>query len=256
MSTKNWDELADELGRWRAARRCATLWCRDDDAFECTPALDRLVSLSEARNVPVALAVIPTLAAEALAAWLEGRTSVSVVVHGYAHISHAPADEKRAEFGAHRAVEEMLAEVRLGLQRIEGLFGRRSRPVFVPPWNRLSDALRDRLPSAGFGGLSTYQSRHAAVPTTGLRQTNCHVDVIDWKVTRGFVGETTALGLLTHHLRSRRLNVVDADEPTGVLTHHKDHDEACWSFLEKLWDFTADSGAATWLDVSGAMWPN
>ena len=28
--------------------------------------------------------------------------------------------------------------------------------------------------------------------------------------------------------------MTDPDEPLGILTHHLDHDEATWSFLERL----------------------
>jgi len=72
--------------------------------------------------------------------------------------------------------------------------------------------------------------------------------VIDWKGSRGFVGETAALALLVGHFRARRLGNVDPDEPTGLLTHHLVHDPATWRFLEKLRDFLNKQPAARLLD--------
>ena len=40
---------------------------------------------------------------------------------------------------------------------------------------------------------------------------------------------------------------MDADEPTGLLTHHLDMDEASWAFVEELIGRTRDHSAASWL---------
>ena len=126
-------------------------------------------------------------------------------------------------------------------------------PVLVPPWNRLGKSLLDLLPSAGFEGLSTYQPRTSREPVAGLIQSNCHTDLINWRGSRSFIGERTVLEQITGHLRRRRQHEVD-NEPTGVLTHHRDHDEACWKFLEKLFEVTRDHGATQWLSVAEVMW--
>ena len=202
------------------------MWCRDDDAFERARALDKLVSISESAGVPRSgFAVIPVLASESLATWLREHDTVSVLVHGFVHVSHALSGEKRAEFGAHRPLENMLGELSLGWARFAELFRDRCLPLFVPPWNRFSDALLDKPATTGLVGVSTYQSRGSATPVHGIRQTNGRVDILEWKTPRGFVGETHALRLLIEQLAARRLYKVDAAEATGILTHHKDHDE-------------------------------
>jgi hypothetical protein len=99
----------------------------------------------------------------------------------------------------------------------------------------------------GFTGLSRYLPRRSA-QIHGLKQVNTHVDVIDWKGSRGFVGESEALGLLAGHFRARRTGAADADEPTGLLTHHLVHDPATWRFLEKLRDFLKKQSAVRLLD--------
>ena len=66
----SWRHLSEELDAWAEAGRSASLWWRDDDAVEPSPALARLLTLASARDLPLALAVIPARASEALAEWL------------------------------------------------------------------------------------------------------------------------------------------------------------------------------------------
>ena len=256
MPCADWRELDRELDRWAEHDRRATLWCRDDDAYDCSSALEKLVSMSDAAGVPVALAVIPVLATESLAVWVRQRKIVTVLVHGYAHLSHAPTGEKRAEFGAHRPLEVMVSELRLACTRIVELFRAHSLPLFVPPWNRLSFGLLDKLSNTGLAAIATYQARACAQPALGIKQSNCHVDIIDWKSTCGCVGEQRAPRLLIDHLAARRLGTVDADEATGILTHHKDHDDGCWLFLGQLWRNTGKHPGASWVNAEEAMWPH
>ncbi|HEX9449600.1 MAG TPA: hypothetical protein VF920_16560, partial [Dongiaceae bacterium] len=105
------------------------------------------------------------------------------------------------------------------------------------------------LPSLGFRGLSTYLPRSAIEPVPGLRQVNTHVDIIDWHGGQGFLGEDQALGLLSRHLRARRLSKVESTEPTGLLTHHLVQDAASWHFLERLQDWLSAYPMVRWLSA-------
>ena len=51
-----------------------------------------------------------------------------------------------------------------------------------------------------------------------------------------FLREAAALRLIADHLSARREGRADADEPTGLLSHHAVQDEACWRFLDALLD--------------------
>jgi hypothetical protein len=84
---------------------------------------------------------------------------------------------------------------------------------------------------AGYIGLSTYGPRRRADPDFAV--VNTHVDIIDW-TPRAFLGESESLDLVLRHLRARRDGRVDADEPTGILTHHLAHDTGCWNFANAL----------------------
>ncbi len=250
-----WDELVHELGRWAAAGRAATLWWRDDDACRPTPALETLIEMSNRAGIPVAIAVVPEQAGPELADGLEACERSAVLQHGYAHRNHAPAAEKKAELGPHRPKAAMLEDLRQGRDRLAALFEGRFLPVLVPPWNRIGSDLLEELPRLGLSAISTYGARSQASPRPGLRQANCHADIIDWKGSRHFVGEATALGLITSHLVARRERRVDAAEATGVLTHHLNHDEGCWKFMRQLFERTAGLPAARWLAAGEVVWP-
>ena len=248
MST--WRALERELDAWKTAGRPATLWWRDDDAERPGPALERLLALL-GDDVPLCLAVVPARADDALAVRL-ATTSVAVAVHGYDHRNRATRG-KKSEFPGDRDPQESKAEIERGRSRLERMFGARLLPVFVPPWNRLADALVPTLPGLGVAGLSRFAPRQEGQAAAGLVQVNTHVDPIDWHLGGGFVGEETALQSLIGHLDARRSRRADAAEPTGLLSHHARHDEALWEFLEDLKQVLCKHPAAHWLSPADAF---
>lgn len=241
-----WCALEAELGRWVAAGRRATLWWRDDDAREPSPALDRLLALVQRSAVPLGLAVVPEGCGRALAARLRGVAEVRVLLHGWSHLNHAPAGAKSSELGGHRPLADEQADLGRGLDRLRSTFADRLLPVLVPPWNRISPALVASLPRLGLRGLSTFAPRTAASPCPGLVQVNTHVDPVAWRAGRGFRGAWAVLGDLVAHLAARREGRADADEPTGILTHHLDHDAVGWAFVERLVVRLAGHPAVRW----------
>lgn len=230
--TGPWDRLARELDAWGEAARTATFWWRDDDATEPAPELDAL--LDTAGEVPVALAVVPHGASEALPARLANHAKVAVLQHGYAHANHAPDGEKKIELGPHRRADHVIAELATGQDRLDRLFGARFLPVMVPPWNRIAPFLVPMLPEMKYRGLSTFAPRTRAQPVAGLHQVNTHVDLIDWRGGRGFIGEDVAISAAIRHLADRREGRADPDEATGILTHHLVQDAESWTFVARL----------------------
>ncbi len=243
----SWRELEAELDRWRDAGRVADFWWRDDDAVKPSPPLARLLELSQASGVPLGLAVVPLEAAPELFAGLSGKLRASVLMHGPDHRNRAAPGEKKTEFAAAESDRDAVARLCIARERLEGLAGQRLLPVLAPPWNRFKQPLAKRLLEAGLHGLSGYGPRDRAEAAPGVPQVNTHVDLIDWRGTRGFVGEDAALRIAAKHLGARRNREVDASEPTGWLTHHALHDRATWSFLERLFERSAKRGAR-WID--------
>jgi hypothetical protein len=249
-----WRDLTEELDRWSDQGLTATLWWRDDDAALPDPALDRLLGLcTSLGDAPLALAVIPKTVHEEAAGAILARQSATVIQHGYAHRNHAAEGERKTEFGESRDGHAALDELVLGRRRLEAMFTERFAPILAPPWNRLAGPLIAQLAGAGLSGLTRYGPRAHANPAAGLVQVNCHIDVIDWRGSRGFVGEERALGLAIDHLRARRTAAVDSAEPTGLMSHHLAHDEAAWRFIEDFIAATGRHGAARWLTVGDAF---
>ena len=232
-----WDGLSEELALWRDAGRDVDLWWRDDDAGATTPALERMLSLASASDVPLALAVIPAKAEREMVEALPER--ITVIQHGTDHVNRAGAGEKKTEFPALEPAAEALSRLAAARARLREMAGARFLPVLAPPWNRLPEQLLPHLRPA-YVGLSRYGPRKGAA---ALLQINTHVDIVAWQGDRRFVGEEAALRMTANHLAMRRQGEVDAAEPTGLLTHHASHDETAWRFLERLFAFTCEAGA-------------
>ncbi len=232
--TLNWQPLDAELAIWRSEDRALPLWWRDDDAVAATPELSRLAALSARLQLPVHIAVIPARAERSLTDAVGAAPHLVPMVHGWAHRNHAPPDEKKAEFGAHRPLPTLQEAAAEGLRQLRGLFGDRLVPAFVPPWNRVTPELAAGLPALGYRSLSTYGPRIARDAAPGLLQVNTHLDPIDWKGSRSLVAPDMLIARVTDHLQDRREGRADASEPYGILTHHLVHDAAIWQFTETL----------------------
>lgn len=244
------DPLKRELAAWEDAGLNATFWWRDDDAVTATPALERLLSLAEAFDAPLCLAVIPALAETALADRLDGASGdLSVAVHGWRHKNQAPGGEKKSEFPGTADPDDLAAEARQALSKLQDMFGDRTAPVFVPPWNRYSPDLPAALPNLGYQGISAFGPRSPAHQVPGLCQVNCHVDPVDWRGHRGFVGQAAAVRQIAGHLKARRNGEVDRDEATGLLSHHLMEDDGVFDFFGQVVKLSNSFEGVRWLSA-------
>ena len=250
--TSIWVPLEAELDAWARAGRIARFWWRDDDATAPSASLDRLLAL--VGDSPVALAVIPETATDALARRLAVADNVTVLQHGIAHTNHAAASAKKAELGADRPMAVLTEALVAGRRRLEALFGTRFQPILVPPWNRIAGDLVRLLPQAGFVGLSTAGPRRQAEPVPGLHVINSHLDPIDWHGTRACRPAGDLIAEAAGHLAARRLGQADAAEPVGLLTHHLLDDPATERFVGDLAALVRTHPAAAWASV-GELWP-
>jgi hypothetical protein len=232
--TVDWSALDRELDTWQEAGLTLPLWWRDDDAIDRTPPLDLLSELSAQLNLPVHLAIIPKDAQTGLVEHMRSTPQLIPVVHGWAHQSHAPAGEKKSEFGAHRPIDDRLDEAEAGLRRLKELFGSSLRPMFVPPWNRIAPDMLPWLAGLGYAALSTFTPRSQSKAAPGLLQINTHLDPIAWKDSRSLLPEDELIRQVTQHLKDRRQGRADVREPYGILTHHLIHNAAIWTFTEAL----------------------
>lgn len=245
--TPDWSPLDTELAEWKASGLTLPLWWRDDDAIAPTDPLVRLADLTTRLGLPVHLAVIPADAGAALAEFTRTRRSLIPVIHGFAHRNHAPADEKKAEFGAHRPMSECLADAKAGLARMSEMFGQQLMPMFVPPWNRIAPDVVQGLAALGYEALSTFTPRQAPLATGGLVQINTHLDPIHWRGNRSLLPHEDLIAQVARELKDRRTGTTDNTEPYGILTHHLVHDKAIWQFTEALISRLLDGPADPWV---------
>jgi hypothetical protein len=243
-----WVALEAELDAWATAKREALLWWRDDDATEPTDQLTRLLDM--ASSTPISIAAVPASATEGLAEMLARYSAVSALPHGYSHQNHAPSMEKKSEFGLHRRLEDMVAEIDRGWRRLNTLMPHAATAVFVPPWNRIDSSVAEQLERIGLRAVSVFGP---TAPDKRFKQLNVHVDIIDWQRSRNFVGDELAIAAFINHLTSQRLADVIKSEVTGLMTHHLNHDPASWRFIERLLEVTHKHPASRWISVKDLL---
>ena len=222
MTVPAWSDLTAALDRRSAQGRPVSVWLRDDDAVEATPALDRLASLCERHGMPALLAVIPEGATAGLQRSIAAHPLLRPTQHGFSHRNHAVPGERALELGGARPIENVLADLTRGRALLRALFGPAMADILVPPWNRIDGDLLPHLPGLNFNAVSTFGS--ATVTTAALPSINCTLDVIDWR--RGRVARDPV------KLVDGLVEAVVGNEPIGLLTHHLVHGEETWEFLD------------------------
>jgi hypothetical protein len=66
------------------------------------------------------------------------------------------------------------------------------------------------------------------------------VDPIDWRGTRSLADPGGIVAGMANAVERRIAGRADPGEPIGFLTHHLIHDEAVWTFCEKLMMYLVD----------------
>ena len=242
-----WALLDVEFEAWASVGQSASLWWRDDDAVKSGYKLDQLIDITS--NAGLLLAVIPKHLKPSLVSALLDATHVNIAQHGYAHINHAQRGLGQGawELGLHRGEAAVLADLDLGYERLREVFGPSFLPIVVPPWNRIAPELLNPIAARGYLGVSAFGARTSKNPAPGLLVVNAHCDPIRWKSGARFAGESKTIAQLIEHLQARRVGLVDADEPTGFLTHHIDLDSAGWGFCTRLAMMVEEHSGAQWV---------
>jgi predicted glycosyltransferase len=229
-----WRRLGEALDEIAQTGTSLPVWWRDDDVVAPSPALDRLLGLSERFNAPLALATIPLLATQKLAERLVHESRVDIIVHGLAHRNHSPPGELSSELGIGQPLLDRMAALYGAHERLRRLFGSKVVPMLAPPWNRIGDDLAERLGEMGFVGLSTFKRRRSREVATGVLQVNTHIDPVFWRGHGGLRDEAAMLDDLAALARETASRPPEEREPIGLLTHHLEHDPWVWRFVEEL----------------------
>ncbi len=231
------EALDKELKKWAVNNAQVKLWWRDDDVVEPTTQLEQLLAISERYQTPLGLAAIPAGVKSELTETIRQQTQLSILQHGYSHTNHAPPEQRKMELGAHRPLEVITNQLKAGRVVLNDLFAQQFNPVLVPPWNRIAQSVIDQLTGLGFVGLSDLGPRNPAQSSDSISRVNVHVDIIDWHNGRCFAGQQLVVGKIVTHLSAKRKQQADPAEPTGIMTHHLVHDQACWTFLDQLFEY-------------------
>lgn len=228
-----------ELAAWAQDGHTLSLWWRDDDARGPTPRLDRLLAISERNKVPVALAVVPSVENRELAKRIKGFRGVTVVQHGIDHVNRATANERRArEMATAWGAQNIAARIEATreLRRMPNWV-----PLFVPPWDHAHACLDTALRTTGFMG----RSGGGVLQSEGLVTIDAHLEVLRWKGGARFRGEGRFMHRLVRLCCERR-RARQWTKPIGIVTHHLQHDEASWKFLERFVPWARCNSAIVW----------
>jgi hypothetical protein len=232
-------QLAHELRAWRSAGRAAQLWWRDDDARQGTPALDRLLALSDRHGAPLALAAIPGPGVREIARAVFGRPQVVVIQHGVDHVNRRDGS-LAGEFPCAAGAAEITARLNEAWATFED--APCTRKVFAPPWNHVHRDLEFALGIAGYAAWSAWGE---IAPAQSPRRIDAHLDLLRWRGGARFRGRALFASALRDALACRR-RLGRWNAPIGLLTHHLDHDEPAWAYLDELLSWSRDEPALSW----------
>ncbi len=250
---KAFEPLYRELDEWNFNGDEAMLWWRDDDAVSDTPALQQLLSLSIKFDLPVALAVIPDLLEDSLVRLVKDHELVQVLQHGVRHHNNAPDGEKKQELSRAADLDSLLTDIAQGRERLAEEFEQQFLPIMVPPWNRIDNEVIELLSRLEFLGLSCFTARTQPEAAENIWLVNAHVDIINWKKDKVFIGVADSVNQLVAHLEAKREGLADRAEPTGLMTHHLVHDQESWEYLQQLFAILDEHPAVTWLSAERAF---
>jgi hypothetical protein len=252
-------DLRQELDQWSDAGLEARVWWRDDDAGTGGPQLNRLLEIATAAGAIVHLAAIPEQMTEAGRTRILAADCAWVIQHGFSHIDHAPRGEGSWELGSHRPVPVILGELAEGKARLERAFGDRFLPVVTPPWGRIAPEVAERLPDIGVHCVSLTTPRPGKFRAPNLLEISTCCDPINWRGGAHFAGLKKATRHFVEHLRRRRQchssQTGEGEEPSGLLTHHLDHDAEIWAYVETLVRALSGHPAVRWVVLS-EYWEN
>ena len=241
--TKN---LIAELTKWSQKNRVARIWWRDDDVSRPTSKLDSMLKTIDILDFKPLLAAIPKHSSQELAKALE-TAGLPIAVHGLSHSNYEPEDARKSEFGPSRDLHDIKIDIIRAKEQLSNIFGNSVIDCFVPPWNRIREDIIPNLSQLGFSGFSAFGSRSSKVHESNLNWFNTHVDVIDWRNTRHFIGRETLISQITDNLRRQRKRS-GTSEPIGILTHHLDMIENDWEEFRNVFTILKKNNAVRFVD--------
>lgn len=192
---------------------------RCDDVIKPDKAFLRVFRLLKASELPVSCAVIPALAGPALASFFRTEaaagTRLEALQHGLSHAEHSGNRYLKQEFGPARPYKAQRADIAAGSRLMKKLFGKISKPVFVPPFHLYNSDTVKALVSLRFKALSASRRLKEPLPR-GLSFLGTRVTVNEYDL------ELKPRPLSLSLLKSRTLAAIKEKGPAGIYFHHAD----------------------------------
>ena len=238
----NWQRLSNEIKLWQTP---IEFWWRDDDAVADSPALQTMLAIARESAIPVHLAVIPKALESSLdiIKTPENKAISYVLQHGVEHKSYALAGQRKVELGGSQVLLPLISKLSAGQDLLAAKFADQYLSILVPPWNRIDEDVASALPQVPYKKLSVLSSAKLIETDFHL---NVHIDIINWQ-QRQFAGEGVILDKLIELLTRRRLNIDLRTKPIGLMTHHLDHDNQCWQFINSFFKFCQRHPQIDWI---------
>ena len=241
--TKN---LITELAKWSQEKTIAQIWWRDDDISRPTSKLDWMLKTIDSLEFKPLLAAIPNLSTRELSKALEN-CGLPIAAHGLSHLNYEPADSPKSEFGPSRDLHDVKKDLIQAKEQLSDIFGDSVIDCFVPPWNRFREDIIPYLSELEFSGFSSFGRRSSKVHESNLKWFNAHVDVIDWRNTRHFIGRDAMISQITDNLRRQRTRS-GTSEPVGILTHHLNMIQSDWEEVRNIFTVLKKNNAVRFVD--------
>ncbi|MCJ8297541.1 MAG: polysaccharide deacetylase family protein [Pseudomonadales bacterium] len=237
----SWQALSEEINQWPMS---VQFWWRDDDAVADSEPLQKMLQLAKSYDIAVHLAVIPNLLETSLdvVKHSDNQPFCYVLQHGVEHKNFALQGQRKIELGGSQDLLALQQNLGAGQRLLQQTFVDQYLSILVPPWNRIAEELIPCLDNMGYQKLSVLGKAKLAETKLHL---NVHIDIINWR-ERQFAGEQLILRTITEHLRHKRLSG-NSPKPCGLMTHHLDHDQDCWNFLDKFFSFCRDHSKVQWV---------
>lgn len=155
------------------------LWLRDDDICTDSPNFRLLLQLSNL-GFPMVFAAVPYRLKFSDAELNFVRTlpkNVYIAVHGFNHINRS-VQGRISEYPETVTESQACKEFTYGVNKVKTMFPERFFPMFVPPWNYISDVHVKSLEKEGIKYLSGTVDIALNTSGTNIQDLPSHVDVL------------------------------------------------------------------------------
>ena len=204
---------------------------RNDDVFDKTPKLVKLIDLFITEKVPLNLEIIPSkLTDETVEYLLDIKQKYPYLIdinqHGYSHVEHNGHNEELYEFGKNRSYDEQYHDIGKGKKILEKNFGRAFNLIFTPPFNVFNENTIEVLEKLNFKAISADRSgfdfdkkliekNKIQINTNKkIRKLNISVDLIE--------SYSPQIKYFNHEIVKQQIDVaLNQIKQVGILFHHE-----------------------------------